>query len=336
MRRITQKDIARKLGISVMTVSRVVNNSKYVSEKTREKVLKLIEKENYFPNSIAKALRTNKIFSIGVIIRYTGNIFSIPYFIQLLEGIEETCIEKNYDIVISPWGETKFEYQRIFSSRKADGFVILAPGIHDEEIKNLKKNSYIPYVIINNIGDFHYVTTDNFRGAYEMTKYLIECGYKNIAFVKGLPFVRDSIERYDGYKKAFEDFNKKLDENLIFNSGYAFEDGLKLADEIIKLKKKPDAIFACNDMMALGLIKKLKEYGIKIPDDIGIAGFDNILQAEYASLTTVDQQISLIGKKAAEILINLIENNKKNIKNYFQVKIPTKLIIRQTTKKLNN
>lgn len=338
MKKVTQKDIAAKLGISVMTVSRVVNNHKNVSPKTREKVLNLIKKENYFLNSIAKALRTNKIYSVGVIIRYTGNIFTIPYFNQLLEGIQDVCIEKNYDLTISPFGESKFEYQRIISARKADCYIIFAPGINDVDIKYLVKTTFLPFVIINNYGDFNYVAVDSFKGAYEMTKYLIKCGYRKIGFIKGLPYVQDSLDKYNGYIKALEEENISVDHQIIFEGGYGTEDGIAVAEKIIQSNIKIDAIFASNDMMAIGLIKQLQKYKIKIPDDIAVAGFDNIEQSEYIipSLTTVDQQIRLIGATATKLLIEATENssNKQHRKKFFQIKISPKLIIRESTKKL--
>lgn len=329
MEQITQKFIAEKLGISVMTVSRVINNKEYVDENTRKKVLKLIDKENYFPNQIAKALRTNKISSIGIVMRSGGNVFAVPFFVDILKGIEEVCIGSDYDIVLSPSGQVEFQYQKIIRERKADGFIIVAPEINDPQINFLLK-SKIPFVVISNYGTFNYVDSDNFQGAYDITKYLIELGHKKIAFIKGFPNVRNPVNRLIGFEKAMNDFNRKIYPEFIFDGRYDIESGIDIAEKIIKMKNKPDAVFSSNDLMAVGLIKKLQEYKISIPGDISVAGFDNIQLSNYItpSLTTVDQQTYLLGKKATSFLLELIDKPGKK----YQEKISTKLIIRQSCK----
>ncbi len=317
---VTQKDVAKKAGVSSMTVSRVINNQPNVKEETRRKVLKAIKELGYYPNTLARGLNTNKLFSIGIVIPFTSHLFSTPYYVELLTGIEKACAEYNYEMVFLPKKDeiSPVDYCKLYYERKADGLLIIAPAINDEQIKKIEENK-IPCVLID--GRFKgknilFVDGDNVKGGFLATEYLIKKGHKKIGFISGWWFVRNTQDRLKGYKKALKKYSIKILPEYIVKGDFSEEAGYNGMNYLLNLKEKPTAVFCANDLMAIGAIKAVNQKGLKVPDDISIIGFDNIKLTEYyePAITTIKQFAKEKGYKAVQLLLGLI-NNKKNLKS---------------------
>ncbi len=329
---VTQNDVAKKAGVSFITVSRVINNSSNVKKETREKVLKVIKELNYYPNNMARGLNKNKISVVGIIVPYSTHIFGTPYYVDLLSGIEQCLAEKNYELLFYPkQQEDKYiDYAKLFYERKVDGILIIAPKINDKQLLDIDKKG-IPAVVINGRIDaenISWVDSNNEQGGYVGTEYLIGNRHSVIGFISGLEFMKNGLDRMQGYKTALKHYNIKQ-QNLIVSGNFTEYSGYIGAKELLKRNKKITAIFAANDLMAIGAMRYLSEQKINIPEEISIIGFDDIQIGAYMqpALTTIKQSAYEMGYFAAGELIKKIHDNTYKGKNkIFNVK----LVIRES------
>lgn len=318
---VTIKDVAKKAGVSISTVSRVINNSKPVSSEIRQRVLKVIEETGYTPNPLARSLVTKKSNLIGVIVPNISDFFMG----ELLNGIEEVGKIYDYDILLcNSYGEPEEElkYINLLKSKQVAGIIFVSWKMDKSHVKSIE-NGNIPAVYISkNAEDFdvYCVSINNFKAAYDMTKYLIESGHKKIAFVKSS--VQDSImdsDRYKGYKKAIEENHFEVDRSLIKEGDTTSESGYYLMNEIIESKNIPDAVFATNDEVAIGIINCILDNGYKVPEDISVAGFNDVKIASLyrPSITTIKQPIYDMGAVSIRMIVKMIENEIIEDKNVY-------------------
>lgn len=316
------KDIAEKAGVSVSTASKALNNRSDVSSSTRERVKKIADSMGYFPNPIAKRLSAKKKDLIGVLILHTDSLeIGGSIFIKILGEIGRGAARKGYDILlITP--EEGVSYMEIARRRQVDGLIILGLTLEDENLEDLKK-SKLPMVILDQgVEGKMCVSTDNQRGIEGVMELLEDKGHRDIAFAGYCSSSQVSIERYKGYCS-----HMKNKEKMVYESGFSYEEGKRIGEKIVKVRKKPTAIVCSTDMTALGIIKVLKENNIKVPEEISVTGFDNLLSGRISTpeLTTVAQDTETISKVMFEGLIDLIEG-----KNKSSVVIEGKLIIRES------
>lgn len=332
MKKITMMDIAKRAGVSKTTVSMVLNKrDESISEETKNKILKLAEELNYIPNSLARGLTINKTCTIGIILPDITN----PFFSYIARAIEDAASSFEYNVIFCNTDnkvEKELDYIKLLISKLVDGVIFISGGESRSSIKLLKDND-IPFVLVDryieNFRDEYGVYSLNKEGVIEGIEYLYNKGNRKIVFVKGHENLQISNERLEGYKYAMKKHGI-LDENLIFKGNFTIEGGIKATEQILQKVDKIDAIFYSNDIMALGGMKVLLRNNFKIPEDIRIMGFDNIVISEIfePELTTVSQPIYDMGKKACELLINIINNIEIPSK---QIYFKTELIIRKTT-----
>lgn len=334
MRNVTMADIAKLAGVSVKTVSRVINNSNEVKEETRQKVLKIIKEQGYQVNILAKGLRKKQTNTIIVFIdKHSGGYWSI-WHNEIVQEIIKYSKEKGYKIVISPSsGEGCLDDDTdgfyLLRSGMADGAIIFDNMENDIRIKYLREND-IPFVIVGkdiNYDDTSYVDLNNYKAGYIGGKYLIENGYKKICFMLGSRDFIVNNERTNGFKEVCSNYSD-VEFNFIYdvsNIQSAYEN----AKEIIQTNK-PDAFFVSGDERAIGVYRAIKESNLSIPKDIAVLGIDNIPLCEYIypSLTTIDQPKKEFGYHSVNILMELMNNKAKITK---RVLIEPKLIIREST-----
>lgn len=334
---VTQKDVAKKAGVSFMTVSRVINNKPNVKKETREKVLKAIRELGYYPNALARGLNTNKLSSIGIVIPFTSHIFSTPYYAELLTGVEKACAHFGYEMVFLPKKDetSPVDYSKLYYERKADGLLIIAPALNDEQMYEIEKKK-IPCVVID--GRFEgeavlYVDSDNFKGGVMATEYLVRNGHKKIAFISGWWFVKNTADRLAGYKYVIEKSGLPLRQDYIIKGDFSEESGYAGMKRLLGMSEKPTAVFCANDLMAIGAIKAVKEAGLSVPEDISVIGFDDIKLAQFVEppLTTIRQLAREKGYRAVELLIGLM-SSKKGLKSEV---FPVELIERKSVRKLS-
>ncbi len=332
----TIRDIARIANVSRSTVSLVLNNSDKVSEKTRKKVLAIIKKVGYHPNYIARSLVSKKSYTIGVIVPKISHLFTDLFFAETISGIIDTLQSKKYDVMLQVADEEYIKskaYFKIFKEKRVDGGIFVGNLNTDYYIKEVVDAHYPVCLVNNSILGISRVVADNVTGTYEALEHLVKLGHRRIGFIKGLDEVTAGVDRYLGFKWAREKFGLDKDENLIVFGNFSEQSGYEAMKQLLNLKPLPTAVFASNDMMAIGAMKAIKEARLKIPEDISVIGADNNILSKYVEpkLTTIDQQMYLMGQKAVELMFEII--NEKKYTEPVEIIVPTKLIIRESTGK---
>lgn len=334
----TIKDIAKKAGVSITTVSLVLNNKEIrVSPETRARVIEVAKSFNYNPNSSARALVTKKTNTLGLIIPDISN----PFFSELAKGIEAEAQEHNYSIIFcnsSEQGEKDVHNLSLLIGKQVDGLII-ATSLSDSDTEHIQQfnriiyESNIPVVAVDRIipeKNYDYVSIDHLEGGFLATKHLLELGHKKIGCITGQLDSASARERYNGYINALGMFGVEQNQGLVYHGDYQIESGFNGAKVLID--KGVSAIFACNDMMACGAYKQARLMGKTIGQNFSIIGYDDIPLCEILEqpLTTIHQPISKMGKNACQLIIELItepQHKKQTIKF-----LPT-LFVRSTTSK---
>ncbi|MFW6035654.1 MAG: LacI family DNA-binding transcriptional regulator [Halothermotrichaceae bacterium] len=330
MCKITMKDIARKANVSKSTVSRALGDDPRVNEKTRKKIKMIAKKMNYQPHKAAKALACQNTNIIGVVFPTFPRSVADPFFLEFLQGIGEIAVNNSYSLTLyNNKNKEENKLKMLFHRHNVDGIILTEPKINDTRIDYLK-NVDIPYVFLGNpMKDkkINWVETDNQLGAYQAVSYLIESGHRSIATITGSLDLVAGQYRLQGYKNALSDSGINYNKRLIVNADFTQESAYKAAKKLIKTESKFSAIFAANDLMALGVIKALKDEGISIPDDIAVMGYDGIKIGEFVEppLTTIYQSGNKMGQIAINLLLQLIRKEKVK-ENH--VLLPPELIIR--------
>lgn len=331
---ITMQQIAKRLGVSRTTVYRALNNLPRINESTKKKILREVKKLNYRPNAVARGLALQRTYTFGLIIPDITN----PFFSELTQSIENNAARKGYNIILGvSEDDPKKEaaHISIFRERRVDGIIISPIYAHMKRNRNIEeiREDKIPYVVLGcpKTAKVDYVIVDEERGAYKIIEHLINLGHKRIAYICGAVYAVAGLNRLEGYKKALKRYGLKFDKNLVINCGPKMVDGYKAAKKILTVgKNRPTAIFALNDLLAIGVLKAIREAGLKVPEDVALVGFDDIEVGAFLEvpLTTIIQPKRKMGKMALEILIDKIEQ--KNPHGLQQIIIEPKIVIRES------
>lgn len=332
-KKITIKDVAEKTGLSISTVSLVVNNKGNVGEETRMKVLKAIEELGYYPARSARNLASRKTWNIGFILTEEHFSRSEPFYTKIFIGTELESRKYNYYVLLTtiPSQFSKSSIPRFLLENNVDG-IIFAGKVNQKYVQYVEELG-LPYIFV----DYDLpgkkvsaVMIDNVRGGEIATEHLISLGYKKIAFIGG-DIEHPSIKgRFEGYRKALEKSGISCDENLcvVDEPDTRMINGYKGCEKLLA-KFKPDAIFAANDAMAIGCVRFLKEKGIKIPDEIAIVGFDDIEACIHIEprLTTIRVDKEELGIIAVRRLVEMINNPEGGI---IRTYVPVELVVRES------
>jgi len=328
------KDVAIRAGVSVATVSRVLNNADSVKPETRERVKTAIKEMGYFPNYSARSLRVEKTFGIGLVIPHdVYYTFTFPYFTEFVHGISTCASAEGYHLVLTMSNGNDVEHHADLIKKKiVDGVILFDVLDGDERIKVLKRFG-LPFIVVGrpkDVGEYLYVDTDNSYGSYEATKYLLDIGYKRILFLNGPKGQAVSRFRLDGYKLAHIRAGIEIDNALILEGDFTQKSGERLTKYALG-SLDFDAIFATSDLTAIGAMNVLKREDIEIGRDISVIGFDDIAAASMVTpkLTTVHQPILDLGRTAASMLIKCLNHEKVKSKLF-----DVKLIVRDSTKRM--
>ncbi|GGD05869.1 LacI family DNA-binding transcriptional regulator [Hyunsoonleella pacifica] len=329
-------DIAKQLNLTAATISRALNNNHRISKKTKELVQKTAQEMNYEQNRVAKALKSGKSFNVGVIVPRIDNNF----FGSIIRGIEEAIRPLGYHVIICQTHEDPIIEKECIDTlinAQVDGILIsTTPNSEKQNFEKIIKKG-IPLIFFDRKKSFEgvsSVTINDFDAGYKSTKHLIDQGYKRIAHFRGDYSVEIFKQRYLGYKQALLDSGLKINEDYIIKTKSNREDGKNAIKMLLKLDKRPDAIFSSSDFAALGAIKELKKQDINIPKDIGIVGFSNEPFTKFMelSISSVDQSPIEIGKETAGVFIKQINNN-SILKEEKHIVLEPKLIIRASSSK---
>jgi len=329
--KVTIYDVAREAGVSIATVSNLINNKGHVSEKTKKHVLEVMERLNYQPNFLASALTGKQTYTLGLVVPDISN----PYYGQLARAIESRAIELGYSVILcSTYHEEERirKYISLLQQKKVDG-IMIGTGEGDNIFEQLNKLE-IPIALVGRDIPAISVTSvlvDDFVGGYLATKHLVELGHKKIGIITENFKVINTNERLRGYKFALEEAGIPFCDQLLKTCDFTVESGkIKTVELLQNSAIRPSAIFACNDLLAIGVIQAAKEMNLRVPEDLSVVGFDNIMFASYTDppLTTVAQPIDQIGMKAMDLIVDEI-NKKEKIKQ--RITIRPELVIRQST-----
>jgi LacI family transcriptional regulator len=329
-------DIAKKLDITAATVSRALNNNPKISESTRKLVLETAAKMNYKQNRLALALRSGKSYNVGVIVpRIDSNFFA-----STIRGIEEELHPNKYNVIICQTHENEIrEIENINTllNAQVDGILISITNESKENEKIIQRvlEKNVPLIFFDrkkNIDGVSSVTINDFEGGYIATKHLIDEGCKRIAHFCGDQSLEIYENRYKGYKQALLDNGIAFDENYVVLTKSNVEMGAMCAEKLLKLKNPPDSIFSSSDFAALGAIQEIKAQGIRIPEDFCVVGFGNEPFTKFMelSISSVDQSPLEMGKMAAKVFLEQINNN-ENLKIEKKVVLTPELHIRKSS-----
>lgn len=335
----TLDQVAEIAGVSRATVSRVVNNQENVSEGTKKKVQEAIKKSGYKPHAVARSLAKKKTGIMGLVIpEAVSRLFSDPFFAPFIRAVTEECNELDYELMLSllttPDEEEKL-YPDVISNSFLDGLLIASNPVHDPLIEALIEDD-IPFVSVGRHPNeqANYVDVNNYGGAKRATEYLLNLGHERIATITGPLNQAPAIDRLKGYKDALKEADQEVEDGLIYEGDFTEESGSKGIHKL--LANFPTAVFAANDLIAIGVLKELKEMNKKMPEDVALVGFDNI-QASSAvepQLTTISQPIEELGRVSVNSLEKLIK--RKQTKGQSDEKpirkvLDTELIVRSST-----
>lgn len=329
--KITISDIAAKAKVSKMTVSRVLSGKGHVAEETAERIKKIMEDLNFQPNLIARSLSSQKSMTIGIAIPKTAQLFLDNYIAQVISGITDIAQKNDYHIMLIPYSPHSNVYLNIARSNLIDGMILLKSKTDDSNIDVLATYDF-PFILVSNKKNHekvNYVDTENIQGAEHAVKYLYNKGHRKIAFLAGSMDETNSKDRLNGYKSALMELNLEFKEEYVLYCDFDRDKAYQKTGLLLSLQDRPTAIFCSDDYMALGVLARLKENNLKVPEDIAIIGFDDIEVSSVIepSLTTIKQPMYELGTQAANILLNLINGSLKTPIHKF---LKTELIIRNS------
>ncbi|BCG58576.1 LacI family DNA-binding transcriptional regulator [Paenibacillus sp. URB8-2] len=325
-------DVARLAGVSKTTVSRVINNYPHISQDKKEQVLKAMEQLGFTPNPSARRLRGQLATTIAVVVPKIVN----PFFSYLVDAIEQVGYRNGYQTLICQTNEDKekeLSYLNLLKTKQADGIIMASIENDWEDIKPYTE--YGPIVLCNeyiNRPDVPMIRVDQYQGTYIGVKHLIERGHRKIAYCTGglfTAFGKDK-DRNLGYQKALEEAGIQVNPSWILVDKHTIEDGKQAMQLLLDMKDRPTAVFTGSDEIAGGLMMAAKKAGLSVPQDLAIIGFDDQPIAEVLDpgLTTIRQPIEQMGKKAGEVLLNILNQSGPDSAVY---ELPVELIVRQST-----
>ena len=324
------RDVAKAAGVSVATVSKVLNGYTTVNVKTKEKVQKIVKDMQFRPNSAARSLVGRRSMTIGVFLT-TG--LAHPFFTQIMGGMEQSLKAKGYDLIYLTqlsWGKD-YSFVRHCQSRNVEGVVVFGFQHVDMNFTELIESG-IPSMFIdldvkeNRAG---YISSDNENAAHNAVEYLISLGHRRIAFLSGVKYGYVSRLRLAGYLAALEGADIPYREEYVIDGDFTRETGYIGMQKLLSSPDLPTAVICCSDLSAVGAMEAIREAGLKIPEDISVLGFDDLELARYVqpALTTVRQDMIAIGKRTVELLDDLINDDKLLPPEAI---VPTELIIRDS------
>lgn len=326
---ITIQDVATAAGVSVSTVSRVLNDKVDVATETFEKVQRVIEELGYTSSLAAKSMRSRKTNVIGLVLHDLEQSFCL----NVVRGVNRAIEQMDYDLLVytggnsrdRSWAVRERQYVSLLNGSITDGIIVVTPTAETF-------STHYPLVAVDphlDSAEFPAVIATNHVGAQAAMEYLLGLGHRRIGFIGGRPDLQSAVRRLQGYQDSLRQANIPLDPDLIQIGDFTQETGYRCAQKLLALPVRPTAIFAANDKSAIGAIEAITEIGLKVPEDISVVGFDNIEEASFVNggLTTVDQFISDMGRVAVEMLVKLIQNQPLENRLF---RMPTKLIVRNT------
>lgn len=311
------KDVARAAGVSVSTVSRIINNSPLISDETRERALKVMKELNYVPNSMAQGLSNQQAFTVALLVNVEDTkSFSNPFFYEMMHGIETVVYKRGLCLIIAN-SQTSLNKDDmlnwLISGKRTQGVILPSSIMNPQSVKELKRIKF-PFVTIGEpVGikePIDWIDINNLQGGQQAVEHLLAQGYNNIAFIGGSQSEVFNKNRLSGYKLALANNGLEYKQEYIQEGNSSKNDGFEAMQRLLRLPQRPDAVICSDNVLCMGAMKAVKNANLLIPEDVGVLSFDNFPIAELLepSLTTVDIDVFELGVQAANILFKLIDN----------------------------
>lgn len=306
------KDVARRAGVSVTSVSRVLNGEKYVSQELLDKVNRAIEELNYTPSHIARSLKMQKTNTIGIIVPDLTSQFCST----ILSSIEETASAQGYNLLVGNIAESmekELRYLRVFQNMRVDGIIVMHQKFN-QDILEFFEHASMPILFSSVKGpssSYLSVLIDDYQAAFDATEHLISSGHEKIAFIGGdLADITSGFSRYNGYAEAMKKHGIEPDPRFVKFGDYKLPSGRRLMKEMLGEDEWPTVVFAASDDMAVGALNCALDHGLKVPEDMSIVGFDGSLITEVVrpAMTSMQQPVEELGKKSVEYMHHMIVN----------------------------
>jgi LacI family transcriptional regulator len=306
---VTTRDVARRAGVSSSTVSHVLNDSRFVSDDKRQRVLQAMDDLGYEPNAVARSLKVNRSTTLGLIISDISN----PFFADVIRGAEDVAQANGYTLILCNSDEDPVKeatYLRELRAKRVDG-LLLAPAGHAHEYLRKLVRACFPIVFLDrDLGSLPIaaVVLDNEAAAYEAVSHLIRLGHRRIAAVSGRPFISTTTERLAGYARALREAGLAIDEHLVASGGSRVDGGAQAAAQLLALDPRPTAVFSGNNLMTIGVLSALAAHGLEVPGDMAVVGIDDFPWADVLRprLTTVAQPTYELGRVSTELLLKVM------------------------------
>lgn len=327
----TIRDVAKKAGVSVATVSRVLNNSSSVTQNTYQKVMTAIEELDFSPSMIARRLSTGRTHTIAVLTPF----LTLPSSVERLRGVQAALAKTEYDLALfSAEAPDRVGYYMHDLARKnrADGLIIISLRTKDEQVERFQKAG-VPVVLIDTShGDLCSVNVDDVEGGYKATRHLLDLGHTRVAFLSDYlenPYKFIAMrQRYEGYRRAIEQAGLSFDPDYHQQTELGGSNAVAEARKLLTLPERPTAIFAASDTHAVGVLKAAHELHIQVPNELSVIGYDGIRDSEYLHITTMYQPLLDSGMIGVSSLLSMLETGADCSE---QILLPTELVVRGTT-----
>ncbi len=332
---ISQKDVAKKVGISISTVSRALNDSPLVNDETKARVMEAIKELGYQPNLVASSLRRSETKLI-ICMQISLSNFFMTEFSDCFLGMQKTASKYGYKVILCPVDlsrEVELEYLNLLKSKLVDGVIFVNSMLRDDELKEIGQN--YPAVQCSEYKEsigIPFVSIDNVQASMDATNHLIGLGHRNIGMISSVYKIPGIIRREEGFKKALEKAGIQFNPDMIKHGINDFSSGIEMTKQFLSMSKPPTAIFCISDAIARGCVQEIIMEGKKIPEDVAVVGFNNSIMSSlyWPKITTVSQPIYEIGSKSAEMLIKILKNEKDVDKG---ITLKHEIIVRESTVK---
>lgn len=326
------KDVARNAGVSIATVSRVLNKER-VKAETERKVMEVIEELGYRPNQVARSLKTNRTQTIGLVVPDFG-----AFFMEVAHAIEEVLNSYGYGLIVCNSNENptrEKERVQMLTEKLVDGLIVVPTDNKADYLKDIQDKGTPVVLLDRTIPDIRadHVLIDNVNGAYTAVEHLVTQGFTKIGLINGRLDVTTGEERYRGFQRVHEDYQLKVNESLIRMGDFSMESGYFLMQELLRLPVPPDAIFIANYYMTVGAMLAIKELGIKVPDDVAFVGFDSLELSKLSTprLTAVVQPMKEMGETAAALIYKRVNGDMSGFPQLYRLK--TEFIMGESSQK---
>ena len=332
----TIKDVAKHAGVSTSTVSHVLNKTRYVSADIIERVMKAVEELNYAPSALARSLKLKNTRTFGMLVTTSAN----PFFAEVVKGVERRCYEEGYNLLLC---NTEGDLERLnfnidmLLQKQVDGLLLLSEEIASQHLNIFARHKPVPTVVMD-YGETNFpcdkIQNNSHRGGYLATQHLINKGHSKIGCISGPHDKQAAAERFAGYIQAMQEADLEINEKWHAFGDFDCEGGKQAFENILAAGDMPTALFACNDMMAMGVINAANKHGISVPEDLSIIGYDDISLAKFftPSLTTIHQPKFNLGRKAFDTLLDQIQSRRKT---NIEIHLDATLVERDSVKQLD-